>query len=378
MARHEKWQAGFVGDNEPFTLAQLGIEFFRGWPRGYDLAAALQNNLDARKFLEESGDTEYYYYRRQRRAAREVWLRASDSGEFSCAEKWDLPWADRLPVRVQLLQVAQMSAEPSRAVRPDVYVWQDAHRLARLNTSLAYCAWLNHEYAPAGFYQTNDVLKPLNAHVGNEGKQAAGYIDPFPHVYERLADSCRRMADLCEEHLGPKNPTTRRCIEMQALMKRAEEVAVNEITKPDSMALADARWIDQWAAHLRNALNDESLSGIYVGRDARDSVAVAAVPWMRRSRALQMATGPLWALQTTVAVGEEDREVVGAIFSFYEFKSDSSALVGNADWRAMLSSGTAGAPLLLRQLVPPPAVTSRLNDIVEASPHNKMEPQMAR
>ncbi|MFW5870038.1 MAG: DUF3160 domain-containing protein, partial [Candidatus Sumerlaeota bacterium] len=364
VAEHEKWHGAFTGRGNPFTLVREDNKSFRGYPRSFDLAVAMQNNQDARKFLEASSDTKYYRFPEQEVMAREVWLRASRSGEVAKRFRLRLKRETPLPARTQLLLACQKGAEPSRAVDPDVYVWQEAHRLVRLNTMLGFATWLSHERSPATISDGAQSSAKRNADK-TDSKPGAGYLDPFPHIYRQLRDVCKRMQKLSEEHLGiPSDAATNRCKKMANLMEQAEKIAKREIKKPERMSAEDAAWIGNWATHLGDIL--EPTVSIKTGgaREAGASAMLTAVPWSDETRALQTALGPLWRLSTVVAVGDEDRPVTGALFSLYEFKGNARDLMTDAEWRERVLGNTPARPLLLEELIPPPSITSRIEDIV--------------
>ncbi len=365
MARSKEWDAGYTGNKSPFSLVIDGTKKYRGYPRGFDLAAAMQNNIEARKFLEREGDRDYYLFADRSEIAREVWLKSSRSGEQEDSWFTFIDDDDPLPVRTQLLQACQKSVEPSRAVHPDVYVWQDAHRLVRLNTMLGYATWLNYEVTPAEVQSVNGRLKSLQNTTGDTAKKGPGYLDPFPHVYLQLSEACKRMAELAQEYLGKQTDTTRRCASMKTLMHEAAEVAERQIEKPDKSNKEDEMWIRNWAKNLRNVLTPETLSKTYIARSADTPISITSVPWRSGNRALQFGLGPVWRVDTVVAVGEHDRHVSGALFSHYEFKIDEDQkLVDNTTWQQRLQSGKTGQPMLLEPLIPPPSITSKIDHIV--------------
>jgi len=369
LARSKEWDAGYTGSGDPFSLVTDGLEKFRGYPRGFDLAAAMQNNIEARKFLEAGGDRDYYYFADRSESAREIWLRSCRSGEINQSWFKFLDDDGPLSVRTQLLEACQKSAEPSRAVRPDVYVWQDAHRLVRLNTMLGYVTWLNYEVSPAEMKSSNGGLKSMGKVSVNTSGKGPGYLDPFPHVYDQLADASEWMAKLAGEYLGIETDAARRCNRMKTLMETAEGVAKREIKKPDSMSKEDEAWIGQWAKNLRDVLTPDALVKSYIARSADTPISVTSVPWRSDHRALQFGLGPVWRLDTIVAVGESDRHVSGALFSHYEFKiAEDEELVTNTDWHERLKIGETGKPMLLKLIIPPPSITSRLDHIVTKPP----------
>ncbi len=335
-AASDSWEAVHSGEGTPFTLVKDpkggGV---RGLFRGCDLLTAMGNHL-ARRQLIQGGDTHYMAYRTQAERAKVVW-------EISLQKK------SHASVYQKLLKTVEIAAEPEVARPPADYVAQEEHRLVRLNAALVHWASLQRDMVPNARhnYSGPDPQRPAPL----EERPFAGprgYVDPFPDLYELLAETAGEIGRVLEDAERLPAPYVANCEAVEELMERLEDIARKEIKKPKKIDDEDYLLIRQWGGRLKRALFLPRKRTIPTGFDFEEPLPLVVDVHTYGSHCLQPAVGRLDEVRTVVPVAGRDTPVTGAILPYYEFKSPRSDRMTDQSWREALQKGFPLEPLILR------------------------------
>ncbi|MBI5535942.1 MAG: DUF3160 domain-containing protein [Deltaproteobacteria bacterium] len=351
------------------TIGFKGSTPERMMPSGLDVAAALGSN-EAVALLE--GELRTYSYGSNLLAARAV----ADSYP---AARWQKSvynrWLDAMRV------IDDVPANQGRF--PDVMTTR-AWQRKQLQTQLASWAELRHD----------TILYAKQSYTALTCEYPAGYVEPYPLFFTRVAEVAREQARLArlpelQKLAGdarqppaaqpPQRPP--RVAPGAAVPPGAPRVPSAPAPKMQTRLEAIASFFDAFAATMKKlqALADKELAGqpfteeekkflkqtidirgagsgpprydgwyttlIYGGEPAAWMPTVADVHTDPNSgRALEVAVGDASFLVVAVNNDREKMVFVGPAYSYYEFTAPSSARLRDEEWQHQLMQGPAPAP----------------------------------
>jgi hypothetical protein len=314
----------------------------RGLPKGLDVMAAIGSER-AYTILDELGETSYVNYPEQMAKVR-AWTSSLTAEE----------WTETL-YNGWLYTLQPLLDEPG-AGYPQ-FMQTDAWLDKQLNTSLGSWAELKHD--------TILYAKQVYAELGGGGPQppqplpAAGYVEPVPEFYARLAALARMTQDgLSSRGLLSENEANSlsRLIQLaDAFQLMAEKELRGEPLTEEEQHLI--RYYGGELEHLVMASGDipdeDPFGQPYMDEEPQAAVIadVATDPDPNRDGSadpivLEEAVGRIDEIYVVVPAVAEDGTIFlevakGGVFSYYEFPWPADDRLTDEKWREMLETGTA-------------------------------------
>jgi hypothetical protein len=299
----------------------------RYFPRGLDVMAVLGSTEAEILLVDTYKETSYPDYRQ-----------ALDSlkTEFS-----SLPagtWAENLYWN-WLYCLAPLFDEKGQGYPS--FMRRDAWRRKELGTALGSWAELRHDtilYAKQSYSFETSIPLPQ--------EYAAGYVEPEPHVFARLAALARYMRNgLGGRNLLPEEISWR-LASLESLCLNLKLIAEKEL-KFQSTTEAESKVISTIGETLEKLVEFPSADGAPEWQSETDEemAVIADVHTDPNSlQALEVGVGYPLALYVIVPTAAGPVLTVGGMFSYYEFKQPLADRLTDEAWQGMLRSSTAPSP----------------------------------
>ncbi len=309
----------YLGQGQPFTMKATPLGPKRTFPRGLDVASVLGSER-ALQILAAEGDTEYAGYDEQMAKLR---------GEFAAlpAEQWveNLYW--------NWLHSLRPLLEPKGEGFPAVMqtlAWTDKD----LHTFLGSWAELRHDtilYAKQSY-----AVVAEGAPLPPE-EVPAGYVEPQPEVYARLAALTRQMIDGLGQRGLLSDEYRRNLEEMEHLLLDLITISEKELrgeplTEEETWRIRFIGDTLEGIVTLSQAAADEITS------ETDERMAIVAdvhTDLNRPEEVLEEAVGDAFPIYVLVPAGDRLVLAQGAVLSYYEFKQPLSDRLTDEAWQAL-------------------------------------------
>jgi hypothetical protein len=310
---------GYLGQGQPFTWKMTPRGAMRTFPRGLDVAAVLGSER-ALDILEAEGDTDYDGYGRQMAKLRKEFAELPD-------EQWveNLYWNWLYGLQPLLL----VRGEGYPAFMQTV-AWVDKD----LHTFLGSWAELRHDTI---LYAKQSYTIIAESEPAPPEELPAGYVEPQPEVYARLAALTRQMIDglghrglLGDEYRRNLEEMERLLLDLKTISEkelRGEPLAEEEVWRIRKIgdALEGIVTLSQATAEEITSETDEGMAVVAdVHTDPNDPAEV-----------LEEGVGDAFTIYVLVPAGDGLVLTQGAVFSYYEFKQPLSERLTDEAWQAM-------------------------------------------
>lgn len=303
------------------------VEKPRLLPRGLDIPAALGSE-EAYRLLEELGETAYARYPEKMAQVRKE-VAALPGATWT--ETLYGAWLDALrPL------LGEKDARYPEFMRSRAWARKDLQTMLGSWTELKHDTVLYAKQAAA-------------AGMGGPPEESAGYVEPNPEVYARLAAlSEMTLNGLDSRGLLGKNE--RAALErLQRLAERLQAIAERELAG-QALSADDQTFIrrygDEIYALARQAAEGAG-EGAGIAPEDQEAALVADVA-TGGANVLEEATGRIARLYVVVQNGDRLLLTQGGIYTYYEFPWPAEERLTDEKWRAMLQA---------KQVPPPPPWT---------------------
>lgn len=285
---------GYTGSNTvaPLTLVETTAGPVRGLPRVLDLAAA-QGSPVAFGWLDAEHDTAYTGYETQLESAR-AHLALLDQ------QVWTQTWAGGWHYGLQPLL-----AEPSPLPFSDT-AWE----AKTLNSW--YGAWVR-LHTP-----TTLSPRPVASEVPVVGR--AGYVEPYPALYARMAALARQLHAGLDQYRLLDEEIDEKLLRLERLLLAFQAIAVRELngepfTEDQRLVLRQA------GTRLENLLTFAPPGEGSVPLTERNIAQIVDVyPSPGGDELLQAGVGGIWPVYVLVPVEEQLVVAVGGVFATYALR----------------------------------------------------------
>lgn len=292
------------------------IDNARIFPKGLDVMAILGSG-EAEEVLREEGEFDYKNYGEQLNKLKE---------EFApkIEQEWtqNLYWHWFYSLRPLL---EDSSAGP-------FFTQNKAWLRKELNTALGSWTELRHDTV---LYAKPSVTVP-RAFV----EQTKGYVEPYPKVYQRVADLTEKMReDLASQEILDE-VMEEKLTAFAALTLKLKDISEKEL---QGKILTEQEYQTIW--NTGNALEGivelpEPIRGQMIsGEDERMALVVDVHTDPQMGMVLEEAVGNAFQILALVEVENEVKVAEGGVFSYYEFTQPISERLTDWEWHEMLETG---------------------------------------
>jgi hypothetical protein len=309
----------YEGPGQPFTWKMTVAGPIRAFPRGLDVTAVLGSDR-ALSILEEEGDTQYDGYAEQVARLRQEFNELPD-------EQWiqNLYWNWLHSLRPLLSEKGE--GYPAFMQTP---AWTDKD----LHTFLGSWAELRHDtilYAKQSYtiVAESEPMPPEEA--------PAGYVEPQPEVFGRLAALTRQMIDGLDGRALLRDGYRRNLESMERLLLDLKAIAEKELR--GQPLTEDEVWCIRKIGDVLEeivTLSEQAADEITSETDERMAiVADVHTDLNQPTEVLEEAVGDAFVIHVLVPAGDRLALTLGAVFSYYEFKQPLDNRLTDEAWQAM-------------------------------------------
>ena len=297
----------------------------RDLPMGLDVMAVLGSSEAYSIATEDFGQNQYANYESQVKKVYE---------EF--AGKTDGVWPDSLYTGwLEALQ--QVMAFPAEGV-PD-FMKTRAWARKSLNSALGSWTELRHDtilYAKQSVTAEGD---------GGEEPEAAGYVEPYPAFYAKIAELATTMRQGMDDYGLTDSEAANKLDTMIELAGSLAAIAQKELAG-EKLSAEDRGVITSYGGSLEwlEHFDDTSDQGMTLSPAAEKSPVVADVHTSYDSlQALEEGTGYPLVLYVAFELDGKLQVLCGASYAYYEFTAPIDGRLTDEEWTALLDSGAAPA-----------------------------------
>lgn len=276
----------------PLTLVQTNVGPVRGLPRALDLAAAEGSSL-ALDRLQAAGDTAFTGYQTQMEAARSR-LEALD------LEAWTQTWTGGWHYGLHPL-VALPSPAPI-----------DSPAWAAKALNSWYGGWVR--------LHTGTVLRPRPVAPEVPIADHAGYVEPYPAVYARLAALARQLHAGLDQYRLLDDEAGDKLLRLERLLLAFQAIAGSEMNG-DALTEDQLLVLRQAGTRLENLLTFAPPPDANVPLTERRVARIVDVyPTPGGDELLQAGIGDIWPIYVLVPAEDGVQVAAGGVFSTYELR----------------------------------------------------------
>jgi hypothetical protein len=307
----------YRGSGNPFTMEQSAAGPIRAFPRGLDVSSVLGSERSL-QILTAEGDTDYAGYDEQLVALQ---------AEFAALP--DDQWTSNLYWHwLYSIQPLLEEHDEGYPYFMQTSAWTDKN----LHTWLGSWTELRHDtilYAKQSYTVLATSMMPTD-------EQPAGYVEPQPVVYARLAALTAQMESGLSSRGLLDTEMTIRLSEMEALLLALKAISEKELrgealTESENSVIRDIGDTLEDLTTFSQETEDEITS------EADDQMALIADVHTdpNTSQVLEEGVGDAFPIYVVALVGGRQVVTVGSVFSYYEFKWSMADRLTDESWQEM-------------------------------------------